>query len=135
KPDGGYESFHDPIAPGLDAPYMNDPDPARWIAADVGGPTGAPDGRSDLIRVSRDVCTACPGSFTTLSVVTLLSTPTGWAASAVLPWSLNGATVPYSSVDTQNWRVSQLNGDDRADLVHFVPSSSGVTVEYLLASG
>ena len=60
KPGGGYAASHDPITPQADAPYMNDPDTARWMAADVGGPTGVPDGRSDLIRVSRDVCADCP---------------------------------------------------------------------------
>ena len=46
---------------------------------------------------------------------------------------------PLSPVDTQNWRVAELNGDDRADLIHFTPlpsgEPSGVRVEYLLATG
>ena len=67
--------------------------------------------------------------------MTLLSTDTGWAASAGLPWAVNGAIAPYALVDTQNWRLAELNGDDRADLVHFTPTASGVKVEYLLATG
>ena len=63
KPGGGYTASHDFIAPQADAPYMNDPDTSRWMAADVGSPAGTPDGRSDLIRVSRDVCAKCPGAF------------------------------------------------------------------------
>jgi hypothetical protein len=119
------------------------PDVARtWFAADVGGgPSNAPDGLADLIIVND----------TAQHVVTLLGNGDGsWrkveAAYAVsLHASLHGHVVSGRG-DRHNWRMMDVNGDGRADLVHTSLVQAGpliggsqspgtVLVETLIARG
>lgn len=129
QPAGGYVSSSTPILPdsAVSAAPLNNPDAAGWMIADVGGPEGRPDGKSDLVFVDR--------SGTTLRITTLLSTGAGWTVKYSEPWLLGGAPSPYNSADTQMWRLAELNGDARADLFHFVSLGAGVRFEYLLSDG
>lgn len=129
QPGSGYVSSSTPILPNsaISAAPLNNPDAAGWMIADVGGPGGRPDGKSDLIFVDR--------SGTTLGVTTLLSTGSDWTVKYSEPWLLGGAPAPYQSADTQMWSLAELNGDGLADLFHFVSLGTGVRLEYLLSDG
>jgi RHS repeat-associated protein len=133
--DGSYASSSQEIASLVSPPWLTEPDTSRWVAADVGGPDGHPDGRSDLLLVGRDRNCVCPNSFLTLAVTTLLSTDHGFELRYDQPWHAVGPAAFYAAADTQTWRPAELNGDGRADLVHFSPLEPGVRVEYLLANG
>jgi hypothetical protein len=130
QPGGGYALSHAPVLPDPalpDGPPLDNPDAAGWMPGDVGSEDGAPDGRSDLVRVDR------VGS--RLRVTTLLSTTSGWSIRPDAPWRVNGAEVQYGARDVRSWQPAELNGDDRMDLVHFVPLATGVRVEYLISHG
>jgi RHS repeat-associated protein len=130
QPGGGYALSHAPVLPDPtkpDRPPLDNPDAAGWMPGDVGGPAAVADGRSDLVRVDRDG--------TRLRVTTLLSTRSGWSVRADTPWRVNGVEVPYGATDMRAWQPAQMNGDDKTDLVHFVPLGTGVRLEYLLSRG
>src|SRR5262249_20534819 len=130
QPGGGYAPSHTPVLPNNtrpDSPPLDNPDAAGWMPADVGGKRGAPDGKADLVRVDRE------GS--RLRVTTLLSDGAGWTIRSDTPWRPAGTEVPYGPKDVHAWRTAQLNGDDKADLVHYTPLGTGDRVEYLLSRG
>lgn len=91
---------------------------ARWRAGDVNG-----DGRSDLIHVTW-------GS-NTIRVHTLFSQGNGtWTQTFQDAWPGFGLS------DVDNWRLMDVNGDGRVDLVHLAwAASSGIRVHTLLSQG
>jgi RHS repeat-associated protein len=117
-----------PVLPETGGPPLNNPDASAWIAADVGGGlNGAPDGKTDLTMLE-----GRPGA--ALQVTTLLSTGSGWDRKCTSTPCITGTAIP-DGTDLRTWRLAQINGDDRADLVHFQPLGAGVRVEYLLSNG
>jgi len=127
--DGRFALSHLPVLPASAAGAPLDiPDTGAWRAADVGGPEGGPDGRTDLVLLGR--------SGTTLAVTTLLSTGSGWSALYdPTVWQVAGSVAAYPGVDLHAWRLADLNGDDAADLFHVAAQSPGVRLEYLLSQG
>ncbi|MDP4510323.1 FG-GAP-like repeat-containing protein [Nonomuraea turcica] len=126
KPGGGYQpEIPFSILPEVNGPALDNPDAGGWLAMDVTGAQGAPDGRSDLVLADR--------ASDALQIVTLVATDSGWVVQSCTGTAcLTGNDVP-DATDLRAWRPGRLDGDDRADLVRFVPLGSGVRVEYLLA--
>jgi RHS repeat-associated protein len=117
-----------PILPSPTVPGLENPDAARWMPVDVGGPSGAPDGKTDLVYVDK------VGG--TLGVYTLLSNGDGtWQVRYDTPWKANGVVVGYGAEDLQHWGPAEFNGDGRMDLVHTSFLGPGVRIEYLLSNG
>ncbi len=109
---------------------FDEPDVGRFLVMDVGSPTtGEPDGKADLVLVDSHA-----GS---LRVYALLSRGDGTFEPRVdTPWrDANGAVASYAPVDLQHWRIADLDGDGRGDLIHPVWTGYGVYVETLRARG
>lgn len=126
KPAGGYQQ-ETPFAiqPTTGGPALDNPDAGGWLAMDVTGPGGNPDGRSDLVLVGR-----AGGA---LQVTTLVSGDIGWTIQRCAQTSCLTGTDAPDATDLRAWRPSRLNSDERADLVRFMSRGTGVRVEYLLA--
>lgn len=93
-------------------------DVQNWKVMDTDG-----DGKQDLVHL----LWSSPGN---LRAHTLRSIGNGnWAFYYSDVWSGFGAS------DTQNWRVSDTNGDGRSDLYYLAWSSQGIRVHQLRAAG
>jgi RHS repeat-associated protein len=106
-----------------DKTSLHIPDSLNWMTIDANG-----DGREDLIHLSRTP--------TQMIVDALLSNGDGtWTT---VNWPLNTANTDAASVatDSRNWRTSDVNGDQRGDLVYMQPlSPNGIRVITLLSNG
>ncbi|GIH02581.1 hypothetical protein Rhe02_06480 [Rhizocola hellebori] len=90
-----------------------------WRVADLNG-----DRRSDLVYVDRD------GNTGGLKIWTSLSNGDGtWTEGTASP------TGSWPGPDGTSWRVADLNGDGRHDLVHIGIASGSVQTQSLLSSG
>ena len=109
------------VLPDATMPGLDDPHTAGWLAADVGGPAGVPDGRVDLVQVDASrwrvntLLSLGDGAFTKVSSTPYLS--------------------PLPAVFAANWRLADVDGDDLADLVNIEPTRPGVRVRTLIAAG
>ncbi|MFD3505374.1 FG-GAP-like repeat-containing protein [Streptomyces sp. NPDC058678] len=128
QPGGGYLPDHKPVDLPVDVA-----DTSRWLAADVAGPAGGADGRTDLVLVARD--TPCANCEPTLALTTLVSTGQGWDAHHTYPWRKNGTIAPYDAPELHTWRTAELDGDGAADLVYFRAVPGGVRMETLRSQG
>ena len=117
-----------PVSSAFEA-TAEEPDTSRFRLVDAGGPDGKPDGKADLVLISKN-------DAGTLGVYTYLSTGTGtFTAVYDQPWNSQGAIASYGSVDLQNWRPVDLDGDGATDFVHFVWLNPGVAIEILMSNG
>jgi hypothetical protein len=126
---GANTRVSDMILPTSSMPGLDNPDVARWLAVDVGSPSGAPDGKADLVYVDK--------AGGTLSVYTLLSNGDGtWQPRYDTPWrDTTGTVVEYGAEDVHRWVPADLNGDGRLDLIHTYFLNPGVRVECLISNG
>jgi hypothetical protein len=101
----------------------------RWLAIDVGSPSGAPDGKADLVYVDKVAGT--------IGAYTLLSNGDGtWRPRYDTPWRDSmGAVVAYGPEDQHHWAPADINGDGRTDLAHTFFLEPGVRIEYLISNG
>jgi RHS repeat-associated protein len=121
QPEGGYVRSSQEIAPAPGMPLTN-ANAAAWMPVDVGGPTGTPDGRSDLVSVER------AGADTRVTTLTRdPDKPSGWTATA--------RVVAFSGAGADRWRPAALNRDGRGDLVRVRRLASGIRVEQLRSNG
>jgi RHS repeat-associated protein len=111
---GAWEARSENAYPGLTAEYVQ-----HWRAMDVDN-----DGDNDLVLVEA----LGPG----LRVYTLLANGDG-------TWTRTPAASAWpglTAVDAQNWRVAEVNGDGKRDLVHVEQASAlAVHVRALLSRG
>ncbi len=117
----GYTRVDTTVLPDAGMPGLDDPQTGSWIAADVGGPAGRPDGKVDLVQVDAS----------RWQVNTLLSRGDGtFTKVASLPYPSPPPPVRHAS-----WRLMDVDGDDLADLVNVEPTDPGVVVRTLVATG
>lgn len=117
----GYTRVDTTVLPDSGIPGLDDPQTGSWMAADVGGPFGKPDGKVDLVQVDAS----------RWRVNTLLSRGDGtFTKVSSLPYPSSPPPVRHAS-----WRLMDVDGDDLADLVNVEPTAPGVVVRTLVASG
>ena len=124
---GTYQASERSILP-LDGVRLNNPAATDWLPIDVGGDSGRPDGRSDLVLLDRDDTGA-------VRTITLLSSPTGWVMHANRLQDDSGQAVSLSDADLRSWRPATLNRSGKTDLVHFDFADPGVRLRWLTARG
>ena len=100
--DGSWQHVAAPVLGSLLNPVAR-----AWSVADVGSPSGGPDGRADLVHLVRD------DSISGLRVLTLLSNGNGTWTERSGP-----ALAPFDGRDAISWRLADVDGDGDADLVH-----------------
>jgi RHS repeat-associated protein len=117
------------LAPSAAIPGLTDPAANRWLAADVGGPSGAPDGNTDLVLVDTDG--------TSLRVYTLLSKGDGtYEPRADQPWrDAAGNLLAFPEADLGNFFPIDLDSDGRDDLIRLSAQSSAAQVSALISRG
>jgi RHS repeat-associated protein len=117
------------LAPSATIPGLTDPSANRWLAADVGGPTGAADGKADLVLVDADA-----GS---LRMYTLLSNGDGsYAATTDQPWrDAAGNLLAFPEADLGNFFPLDLDSDGRDDLIRLSAQGSAARVAALRSRG
>jgi RHS repeat-associated protein len=131
QPGGGYAR-----QPARDVlPELTNPIVDHLRIADVGGPVGTPDGRADLVYPLYDDS----GEDAALRIFTLLGDGAGgWTERSEPVW-------PHAPPDAGAWRLADVDGDGRSDLVRIGVTSvsarelreptHGVTIDVLRADG
>jgi RHS repeat-associated protein len=108
-------------------PYLINPVMGNWRVMDVGSPSGAPDGRADLVYLMYyDQGATNRG----IRVYTLFSNGDGtWTVRHQNAWPGFGAR------DIFNWMPADVNGDGKSDLIHVYYLNPGIRIHTLLSNG
>jgi YD repeat-containing protein len=119
---GGLQRQNDLVAPSPLGDSRTADSARTWFTADVGGPGGAPDGRSDVVVVDDRAGV----------VTTFLAQANG-------TWSVTRAFTLPAPRAAEAWLPADVDGDGRTDLVRATPSSvagvPGVSILVMFATG
>ncbi|MEU6799285.1 FG-GAP-like repeat-containing protein [Nonomuraea wenchangensis] len=116
-----------PVVPPMEWPEFTARDTGNWQPADIDG-----DGDSDLVHVWSTHVTKLSEPGRAIRVHVLRANGDGsWTP---LP-SESDAWPQFGSADTGNWRVMEVNGDGRADLIHLDGRHGQVLPRTLLSQG
>ena len=121
QPDGTFLRTHAIFSPGSLGEASRVDGVRQWFAADVGGPGGVPDGKTDIV-VLDDV---------THMAITLLADGNGGWTETVYPHNM--------PIPPHRWLAVDLDGDGRTDFVNVhattINGAPGVEVSSLMSHG